>query len=99
MLDVSLLTAVLAAFPNGSINVFDRDLRYVFAAGRGLADAGLSPKALIGRTLEQLFDRPLVAIVKPYYVRGLAGETTEFDFDVFAKTYQMSAAPVVTDDA
>ena len=94
-LDIPLLTAVLDAFPNGSINVFDRDLRYVFAAGRGLTEVGLEPKALVGRTLGELFDAALVAIVTPYYQQALTGEHVQFEFAVYGKTYHMSAAPLV----
>ena len=93
-LDAPLLTAVLDAFPNGSINVFDRDLRYVFAAGRGLKDVGMTATALVGRTLGELFDPALVAIVTPHYRQALGGEPVQFDFDVFDRTYHMSAAPL-----
>jgi signal transduction histidine kinase len=96
--DISLVTAVLAAFPNGSINVFDRDLRYVFAAGQGLADVGYSAKLLVGRTLGELFDDSLVQAVIPHYRLALSGEHVEFEFAVFARTYHMSVAPLVAAD-
>ena len=53
-LDVPLVAAALAGFPNGSINVFDRDLRYVFAAGTncqmgGAAGATPNYSATTGR--------------------------------------------------
>ena len=97
-LDVPRLTAVLDAFPNGSINVFDRDLRYVFAAGRGLAEVGLSATALVGHTLDQLFDAELVAVVAPPYRRALSGEHVEFEFGVYGRTYHMAAAPLAEAD-
>src|SRR3989442_7357976 len=91
--DAALLHAVLDAFPNGSINVFDRDLRYVFAAGSGLAEAGLSATALAGRRLDELFDAELVSIVEPHYRRAFTGEHRQFPFDVFGQTYHIAAAP------
>src|SRR5215217_6524222 len=50
-----LLDAMLQQFPLGSVNVFDRELRYLFAAGTGLERVGLSPASLIGKRLEDLF--------------------------------------------
>jgi len=96
--DASLLHAVLDAFPNGSINVFDRDLRYVFAAGRGLADVGLTSTTLAGRRLDELFDANVVSVVEPHYRGAFTGEHRQFQFDVFGKTYHMAAAPVAGDD-
>jgi signal transduction histidine kinase len=93
-MEPSLLHAVLDAFPNGSINVFDRDLRYVFAAGRGLMDVGLSPSVLAGRRLDELFDPEVVAIVEPHYRSAFGGEQRQFQFDMFGRSYHMSAAPV-----
>jgi signal transduction histidine kinase len=98
-LDTALVYAVLAAFPNGSINVFDRDLRFVFAAGRGLTDVGLSSALLAGRRLDELFDPELVAVVEPHYREAFGGEERQFEFDAFGRTYHMSAAPIVGADA
>ncbi len=50
-----LIRRLLANFPNGSVNVFDRDLRYRLAEGQGLAQVGLSPEMLVGKTLGELF--------------------------------------------
>jgi len=94
MIDASMLHAILDAFPNGSINVFDRDLRYVFAAGRGLLDAGLSPSLLAGRRLDELFAPDLVALVEPHYRCVFRGEERQFQFDAFGRSYHMAAAPV-----
>ena len=41
-----LLVDAISNMPGGSINIFDNDLRYVVAAGRGLTDVGLDPAAL-----------------------------------------------------
>jgi hypothetical protein len=89
-----LLKAVVARFPNGSINVFDRDLRYVFAAGEGLAAVGLSSASLIGRTLDELFPAGEVASVKPFLERAFEGQAVQFEVDAFGRTYIMSAGPL-----
>jgi signal transduction histidine kinase len=92
-----LLRAVALRFPNGSINVFDRELRYVFAAGEGLATAGLSPSALIRRRLSDVFTPDAVAYVAPIYNRVLCGESVQFELPVFGRVYSISAGPLVED--
>src|SRR5688500_15531996 len=69
-----LLDAMLEQFPNGSVNVFDRDFRYLYAAGTGLARVGLAPAGLIGMRLDDLYPADAVALVRPFYDRAFAGE-------------------------
>lgn len=85
---------MLQQFPNGSINVFDRDLRYLYAAGRGLEQAGLVPDSLVGRRLADMFPADSVAYVRPFYERALAGETIVFDLPVFGRSYTIHASPL-----
>ena len=49
------LNKVLASFPNGSVNIFDRELRYVFAGDRGPGASGLTASMLVGKRLHDLF--------------------------------------------
>src|SRR5215213_1457231 len=69
---------LLANFPNGSVNVFDRDLRYLVAEGRGLEEEGLAPEALVGKTIGDLFPKESADLVGPYYRRAFSGEDVEF---------------------
>src|SRR5918993_2626858 len=94
----ALLARVLDRFPNGSVNIFDSDLRYLYAGGEGLAATGLSPSTLVGKRLDDLFAPESVKLVEPFYRRALAGETVRFDLPVFDRVYSVSAAPYVFDD-
>jgi DNA-binding CsgD family transcriptional regulator len=89
-----LLDAMLEQFPNGSVNVFDRDLRYLYAAGSGLERAGLSPLTLIGKRLSDLFPADSVAHVEPYYARAFGGETVVFALPVLGRDYTVHASPL-----
>jgi len=89
-----LLRRLLENFPNGSVNVFDRDLRYIFAGGRGLEEVGLSSKVLVGKTLAEVFQKESVDFVAPYYRRAFAGETVEFELSLGEQTYSINAAPL-----
>ena len=85
-------------FPNGSINVFDRELRYLFAEGQGLTEVGLSPQSLVGKRLEELFPPESVEYVAAYYARAFAGETVEFELPLQGRVYSITAAPLHDDD-
>lgn len=84
---------VLASFPDGSVNVFDRELRYLYAGGRGLGATGLSSSMLTGKRLADLFTPESVQYVEPFYRRAFAGESVRFDLPVFNRVFGMSAAP------
>jgi hypothetical protein len=87
-----LLLEAVVNMPGGSINIFDSDLRYLFAAGRGLVDAGLDPPQLVDRTLAEVFGQDAEDSVRPFYARAFAGETVIFDFPVGSQIYRITAA-------
>jgi hypothetical protein len=70
---------LLRNFPNGSVNVFDRALRYLLAEGKGFEQVGLSPEMLVGKTLHELFPKESADVVVPYYKRVFAGQAVEFE--------------------
>jgi PAS domain S-box-containing protein len=85
---------LLANFPNGSVNVFDGDLRYLLAEGRGLEEEGLTPEMLVGKTLDELFPKESADFVRPYYRRAFAGENVEFELPLGGRIYSIYAAPL-----
>jgi len=85
---------LLANFPNGSVNIFDRDLRYLLAEGRGLEEEGLRPEMLVGKTIEELFPKESADFVGPFYRRAFAGENVEFELPLGGRTYNIFAAPL-----
>lgn len=89
-----LLDSVLRHFPNGSVNVLDRDFRFQFATGKGLATVGLSSELLVGKALDELFSADVVAHVRPHYLRALAGEDVEFELPFGNRNFAISAGPL-----
>ena len=89
---------LLAAIPNGSVSVFDRELRYVYAAGQGLNDVGLRPEHLVGRRLADVFPGDAAALVETEYRRAFTGESVVFGLHYFHRTYSLSAAPFLQSD-
>jgi signal transduction histidine kinase len=90
------LLGIPERFPNGSINIFDSELRYLFAEGQGLRAAGLSPGALVGKRLTDIFSAESVAYVEPFYRRAFQGESVRFELSVFDRVYIMAAGPMTT---
>ncbi|HEX7316484.1 MAG TPA: PAS domain-containing protein [Pyrinomonadaceae bacterium] len=89
-----LLRHLTENIPGGSLSVFDRDLRYLFAEGQGLSSVGLSTEKLVGKTLADLFPPEAVEYVTPYYRRALAGETLDFELEVGGRWFIINAAPL-----
>jgi hypothetical protein len=90
---ISALHAQLGNFRDGSINIFDRDYRYVATGGDGLPRVGLTPAILTGHSLWDLFPRPSVQAAHRYYRRAFAGHHVTFTLHVFDRDYYVSAAP------
>ncbi|HEY8560141.1 MAG TPA: PAS domain S-box protein [Pyrinomonadaceae bacterium] len=80
--------------PGGSLNVFDRELRYIFADGQGLAQVGLDSAQIVGKKLSDIFSPEAVRFVEPYYRRAFDGEDVNFEMDVAGRWFLMSAAPL-----
>lgn len=88
---------ILSALPNGSVSIFDRELRYVYAAGEGLSAVGLTPEYLVGKSLDAVFPPEAVALVTPAYRRAFTGSTEVVALPFFHRTYSLSAAPFARD--
>jgi len=80
--------------PGGSINVFDRELRYLFAEGQGLARVGLSTERLVGRKLSELFPPEAVDYVSQFYRRTFEGESLDFELEVGGQWFIINTAPL-----
>ena len=93
-IDGSLLGRIVQNFPSGSINLFDRELRFLFAGGRGLSALGLSRDQFVGKSLQDLFPKEIVDYVTPYLERALAGADVEFELCYQGHYYTISAAPL-----
>ncbi|HBE58408.1 MAG TPA: hypothetical protein DDW56_13090, partial [Cyanobacteria bacterium UBA11366] len=50
-----LYRTIVQNFPNGAVALYDPDLRYTIADGKGLAEVGLSQELLEGKTIWQVF--------------------------------------------
>ena len=89
-----LLRTLLQSFPNGTICVLDKDLRYIVAEGAEVSRINLGSDELVGRTLYELFTPQLVDFVAPFYRRVFEGETISFELPYDNQVYNINAAPL-----
>jgi two-component system, OmpR family, phosphate regulon sensor histidine kinase PhoR len=97
-INARLLRTILHNFPNGSVNVFDGDLRYLYAEGRGLAAVGLTSEHLLGKRLHEVYSHESAEYVTPYYEHALAGNDTEFELEFCNHCYRVNASPLRDDN-
>ncbi|HEX6483096.1 MAG TPA: PAS domain S-box protein [Ktedonobacteraceae bacterium] len=89
-----LVRTLLQQYPHGAVAVFDPDLRFLLAEGRGLEVVGLAPQRLVGKTLPELFPPEAVDAVTPYYRSAFAGESVQFECAFGGHVYAINAAPL-----
>lgn len=88
------VNALIGSFPHGAVVVFDHDLRYLRAGGAGLADVGLSPEMLEGRTIFEAYPAETAAFIEPSYRQALAGVGSITDTPFQGRVYEVRLAPV-----
>jgi diguanylate cyclase (GGDEF)-like protein/PAS domain S-box-containing protein len=89
---------LLRSLPNGSVNVFDRDLRYLFAEGRGLEEVGMSLETLVDKTIQEIFGEEGLGLVQGHYRKAFSGEEVRFELPMGELAYEINAAPLHTDE-
>ena len=86
--------ALIENFPDGSVLLFDQNLRYVLADGAGLRDIGLSKDQLLGKTLHEIFEPDLRAQLEPLYHAALKGRHVRLEMPFAQRVYDVRIVPV-----
>jgi diguanylate cyclase (GGDEF)-like protein/PAS domain S-box-containing protein len=81
-------------FPNGSVFLFDRDLRYTLADGAGIKAMGLSSEAFEGKTLWEALSSEICEMLEPVYRQALAGSPASFEAPYGDRVYLVQVLPV-----
>jgi len=85
-------------YPNGFVLLYDPDLRYFIAEGRGLGEIGLSKAQMEGRTVAEIFPQPSAAAIEAGYRRTLSGETTVQTIEFRGRVYRAFSTPLLAED-
>ncbi|MEQ8753152.1 MAG: AAA family ATPase [Coleofasciculus sp. G1-WW12-02] len=81
-------------FPNGSVLLFDQNLRFLLAEGEGVRAGGFEPEQLKGKTITDVLSPDVCKIIEPLYQSALAGETKVSEMKFADRTHQLYTLPV-----
>lgn len=90
----SLYREIARNFPNGVINVFDKNLNYVFADGRGLIEAGIWPEDLVGTSYLSRLNKETAVVVEKELNSVLQGHSRSFEIKSGGNYYFLRAVPL-----
>ena len=90
----NMYSVIARNFPNGTINVFDRDFNYVFAEGRELFRLGVTGDKLVGTNYLSRLDPSVQEKVASQLNDVFKGEHLTFALEVGGKYYELHAVPL-----
>lgn len=89
-----LYTAVAQNFPNGTINVFDKDLNYIFAEGKELHKYGVTSEKLIGTSYLERLPKSIRRSMNTKLQKVFGGKKIEFEIQIDSSYFSISAVPL-----
>jgi PAS domain S-box-containing protein len=89
-----LYTAVAQNFPNGTINVFDKDLNYVFAEGKELLKYGVTSEKLIGTSYLDRLPKAIRKKINTKLQSVFDGKKNDFEIQIESSFFSLSAVPL-----
>lgn len=85
-------------FPNGTINVFDKDLKYIFVEGTELFKRGITSSQLIGKRYVDLLPEEVKSKIQEELPAVFDGVSKQFDIQIKDYHYQISAVPLFNEN-
>jgi len=89
-----LYRTLILNFPNGSVILFDHDLRSSIVGGEALAAVSLSEAALEGKTVAESLPLETAAELEPHYRAALAGDVQSFELPIADRIFAVQSIPV-----
>lgn len=81
-------------FPKGTINVFDKDLNYIFVEGEELLKLGIDSKKLIGSNYINRLPKDIRTDVKEKLQSAFKGNSLSFEIKALNNYYKINAVPI-----
>ncbi len=85
-------------FPNGTVALFDHDLRYRIVGGMGLAASGVTKERFEGKTIWELFAPSLCTAIEPCYRKALAGQEAVVEVSYLNRALVVHTLPITNED-
>ncbi|AGA77443.1 PAS domain S-box [Echinicola vietnamensis DSM 17526] len=89
-----LYKSIAENFPKGTIDVLDRDLRYIYTEGSEYRHLQINPKSLIGNLHLAKYDPDVAAHAKANLERVFEGETVTYEIDYQGENYKKIGVPL-----
>ncbi|MCB0756080.1 MAG: PAS domain S-box protein [Flavobacteriales bacterium] len=94
-----LYTLIAQNFPDGTINVLDKNFNYIFAEGKEFVRSGINRNKVIGLNYISLLPADYRDQVETELTRVLEGLPRSFEIVARGNTYIMSAVPLYDEEA
>lgn len=86
-------------YPNGTVNIYDRDLRITFVAGGEMKKYNATPSQFVGKTFQELAPPETFAIAEPHLRAAFEGQTTSYETPYWGgRHYLVNVAPLRSAD-
>lgn len=95
---VDLYKGIVRNLPNGSIWVFDRNLRYVAAGGEILKQLGIDADEVVGKTLWEVWGPEQTKVSEPICRAALEGKSTSVEEPFLGRIYWVITHPILDED-
>jgi PAS domain S-box-containing protein len=89
-----MYAALTKNFPNGTIDIIDQELKYVFTGGQELEELPQRPEEVIGKSIYELYPDELSMQLEGHFKQCLSGETVTFDIQFKGKHWIATAVPL-----
>ncbi|MCB9224767.1 MAG: ATP-binding protein [Crocinitomicaceae bacterium] len=93
-----LYSAIAKNFPNGTINVFDKDLKYIFVEGLELQELGINKELLIGTSYLDKIQQEVRPKLEKELVEVFKGKAKKFEINYMNQIYRINAVPLSVSD-
>ncbi|WP_440769768.1 PAS domain S-box protein [Natronorubrum sp. DTA28] len=84
-------------FPNGTVGLYNENLRYTAAGGQLLDELGIDRDDVIGQTVADRYPEAIFEAVEPHFRAALDGEERSFDLRHHGRELLAHTLPVHTD--
>jgi|GEM_PF-1750655 len=86
--------ALAENFPNGTVHLFDRELRFTLSDGALLAEIGLSKELLEGKTIHEVFSGETCVRLEPHFRAAFDGEERVFETSYAGRQFEVRTLPI-----
>ncbi|MBX2842980.1 MAG: response regulator [Flammeovirgaceae bacterium] len=90
----NLYRSIAKNFPNGTINVLNREMEFVFVDGRELLELGYETRDLIGKNISSVFTGEKGAYIIQQFEKVFEGQVLNFDVGWDERQYEFHTSPL-----